>query len=122
MIDSFEILCTNLRQKFFVKKVDLLTKIGDTITALGQKRGKNKIGGADSSRRPRTMIRVSRNTDMGICNLVSTPGLQVTEKDMVTEEQLPAVLAGLCRRVDGFPKWQDNDQMHNKPSKSLHEA
>ena len=33
------------------------------------------------------------------CNPVSSPGLQVTEKDLATEEQLPAVLAGLYRRV-----------------------
>ena len=33
------------------------------------------------------------------CNPVSTPGLQVTEKDLATEEQLPEVLAGLYRRV-----------------------
>ena len=33
----------NLRQKFFVKKVDLLTKIGDTIKALGQKEERTKL-------------------------------------------------------------------------------
>ena len=33
---------------------------------------------------------------------MSTPGLQVTEKDLATEEQLPEVLAGLFRRVTGL--------------------
>ena len=32
---------------------------------------------------------------------MSTPGLQVTEKDLATEEQLPELLAGLYRRVTG---------------------
>ena len=35
------------------------------------------------------------------CNPVSTPGLQVTDKDMATEEKLPEVLAGLYRRATG---------------------
>ena len=39
--------------------------------------------------------------DMEKWNPVSTPGLQVTEKDLATEEQLPEVLAGLYRRVTG---------------------
>ena len=39
--------------------------------------------------------------DMEKCNLVSTSGLQVTEKDLATEEQLPEVLAGLYRRATG---------------------
>ena len=39
--------------------------------------------------------------DMDKCNPVSTPGLQVTDKDLATEEQLPEVQAGLYRRVTG---------------------
>ena len=39
--------------------------------------------------------------DMAKCNPVSTPGLQVTDKDLATEEQLFEVLAGLYRRVTG---------------------
>ena len=35
------------------------------------------------------------------CYPVSTPSLQVTDKDLATEEQLPEVLAGLYRRVTG---------------------
>ena len=39
--------------------------------------------------------------DMEKCNPVSTPGLEVTQKGLATEEQLPEVLAGLYRRVTG---------------------
>ena len=39
--------------------------------------------------------------DMAKCNPVSTPGLQVTDKNLATEEQLFEVLAGLYRRVTG---------------------
>ena len=39
--------------------------------------------------------------NMEKCNPVSTPGLQVTEKDLATEKQLPEVLAKLYRRVTG---------------------
>ena len=42
-----------------------------------------------------------KDMDMEKCNPVSTPGLQVTEKDLATEEQLPEVLARLYRRVTG---------------------
>ena len=35
-----------------------------------------------------------QDVDMEKCNPVSTPGLQVIEKDLATEEQLPEVLAG----------------------------
>ena len=42
-----------------------------------------------------------KDMDMEKCNPVSTPGLQVTEKDLATEEQVPDVLAGLYRRVTG---------------------
>ena len=42
-----------------------------------------------------------KDVDVGTCDLVSAPGLQVTEKDLVTEEQFPAVLTGLYRRVTG---------------------
>ena len=42
-----------------------------------------------------------KDMDMEKCNPVSTPGLQVTEQDLVTEEQLPEVLARLYRRVTG---------------------
>ena len=42
-----------------------------------------------------------KDTDVEKCNPVSTPSLQVTEKDLATEEQLPEVLAGLYRRVTG---------------------
>ena len=45
------------------------------------------------------MTKASR--DMEKCNLVSTPGLQVTDKDMATEEKLLEVLAGLYRRATG---------------------
>ena len=39
--------------------------------------------------------------DMEKCNPVTTPGLQVREKDLATEEQLGEVLAGLYRHVTG---------------------
>ena len=39
--------------------------------------------------------------DMDQRNPVSTPSLQVTEKDLATEEQIPEVLARLYRRVTG---------------------
>ena len=39
--------------------------------------------------------------DMEKCNPVSTPCLQVTEKDLATEEQLLELVARLYRRVTG---------------------
>ena len=38
---------------------------------------------------------------MDMCNHVSTPGLQMTDKDLATEEQLPELLARFHRRVTG---------------------
>ena len=39
--------------------------------------------------------------DMEKCNLVSTRGLEVTDKDLATKEQLLELLAGLYRRETG---------------------
>ena len=89
-----------LKQKFLVKKVDILTKIGDKIQVLGRKVERTKLGYRliTSSR---YIDQSLKDTDMERCNPVSTPGLQATEKDLATEEQLPEVLAGLYRRVTG---------------------
>ena len=56
--------------------------------------------------------------DMEKCSPVSAPGLQVTEQDLVTEEQLPAVLASLYRR-DNFSLVQDNDPDAQQAVKEL---
>ena len=89
-----------LKQKFLVKKVDYLTKIGDTIEILGRKVERTKLGNR--------LITSSRYIDLCLkdmalekCNPVSTPGLQVTDKNLATEEKLPDLLAGLYRRVTG---------------------
>ena len=85
-----------LKQRFLVKKVDYLSKYR-LITS------------------KRYIDQSLKDMDMEKCNPVNTPGLQVTEKDLATKEQLPEVLAGLYRRVTAdFSMWQDNDPMCNK--------
>ena len=81
-------------------KVDYLAKVGDTIEILGRtvERTKLEYRLITSSR----YIDLSlKDMDMVKCNHLRTPGLQVTDKDLATEEQLPEVLAGLYRRVTG---------------------
>ena len=85
-----------LKQKFFVKKVDFLVKVVDTIEILG--RTKLVCRFITSSW---YIDQSFKDVDMEKCNPVSTPGLHLTEKDLVTEEQLPAVPAGLYRQVTG---------------------
>ena len=89
-----------LKQKFMVKKVDYLAKVGDTNEILGRTVERTKLGYRliTSSR---YIDQSLKDMDMENCNPVSTPGLQVTDKDLATEEQLPEVLAGLYRRVTG---------------------
>ena len=89
-----------LKQKYQVKKVDCLAKVGDTIEILGRKVERTKLAYRliPSSR---YIDRSLREMDMEKCNPVSTPGLQVTDKDLATEEQLPKLLARLYRRVTG---------------------
>ena len=73
-----------LNQKFLVKKVDYLSKVGDKIKILGGTLERTKLG-YRSIHRDDTSI---KDMDMEKCNPVSTPGLPVTEKDLATEEQL----------------------------------
>ena len=89
-----------LKQKFLVKKLDHLSKIGDKIQILGRTVERTKSGYRIITSR-RHIDQSLKDMDMEKCNPVSTPGLQVTEKDLATEEQLPEVLAGLYRRVTG---------------------
>ena len=103
-----------LKQKFLVKKVGYLSKVGDKIQILGRTVERTRSGYRIITSR-RYINQSLKVMDMEKCNLVSTPGLQVTEKDLATEEQLPEVLAGLYRRVTAdFSMWQDNDPMCNK--------
>ena len=58
------------------------------------------------------------------CNPVSTPGLQVTEKDLATEGQLPELLVGrIVSTSDGSTSLmlEDSDQILNKLWVSLRE-
>ena len=89
-----------LKQTFLVKNVDYLAKVGDTIEILGRKveRTTTRYRLITSSRHIDQSL---KDMDMDKCNLVSTPGLQVTDKDLATEEHFPEVLAGLYRRATG---------------------
>ena len=89
-----------LKQKFLVKKVDYLSKVGDKIQILGRTVERTKLGYRIITSK-RYIDQSLKDMDMEKCNPVSTPGLQVTEKELATEEQLPEVLAGLSRRVTG---------------------
>ena len=82
-----------LKHKFLVQKVDYLSKVGNNIQILGRTMERTRLG--------YRLITSSRYIDQGLkdmdmekCNPVSTLRLQVTEKDLATEEQLPDVLAG----------------------------
>ena len=88
----------NLKQKFLVKKVDYLSKVGDKIQILGRTVERTRLGYRIITSR-RYIDQSLKDMDMEKCNPVSTPGLQVTAKDLATEEQLPELLAGLYRRV-----------------------
>ena len=57
--------------------------------------------GTDSSPRIDTLAQVLKNINMENFNLVSTPGLQMTDKDLPIEEQLIELLAGLYARGNG---------------------
>ena len=74
-------LVRKLKQKFVVKKVDYLAKVGDTIEILGRTVERTK-----SEHRPITSSRYVdqslKDMDTEKCNPVSTPGLQVTDKDV----------------------------------------
>ena len=82
-----------MKRKLLARKVDVLINIVDAI--LGSKSGTNKIG-------VQTCIDQSlKDTDLETRNPVSTPGLPMAGKDLVTEKQLPAELSGLYRRATG---------------------
>ena len=83
-----------------MKKVDYLSKVGDKIQTLGRTVERTRLGYRLITSK-RYIDQSLKDMDMEKCNPVSTPGLQVTEKDLATEEQLPEVLAGLYRRVMG---------------------
>ena len=89
-----------LKQKFLVKKIDFLSKVGDKIQILGRTVERTKLGYRIITSR-RYINQSLKDIDMEKCNPVSTPSLQVTEKDLASEEHLPEVLAGLYRRVTG---------------------
>ena len=89
-----------LKQKFLVKKVDYLAEVGEATEILGRTVERtNLVYRLITS--SRYIDQSLKDMDMAKCNPVSTPGLQVTDKDLATEEQLFEVLAGLYRRVTG---------------------
>ena len=83
-----------------MKKVDYLNKVGDKIQILGRTVERTRVGYRIITSR-RYINQSLKDMDIEKCNPMSTPSLQVTEKDLATEEQLPEVLAGLYRRVTG---------------------
>ena len=93
-------MAQKLKQKFLVKKVDCLSEVGDKIQILGRTVERTRSGYRIITSR-RYIDQSLKDIDMEKCNPVSTPCLQVSEKDLATEEQLPEVLAGLYRRVTG---------------------
>ena len=89
-----------LKQKFLVKKVDYMSKVGDKIQILGRTVERTSLRYIITTSR-RYIDQSLKDMDMETCNPVSTPSLHVAENDLATEEQLPEVLAGLYRRVTG---------------------
>ena len=89
-----------LQQKFLVKKVDYASTVGDKFQILGRTVERTRLGYRIITSR-RYIDQSLKDMDMEKCNPVSTPCLQVTEKDLATEDQFPEVLAGLYRRVTG---------------------
>ena len=82
-----------LKQQFLVKNVDFLKIWGRKV-----ERTKFAYRPITSSRH---IYQSLKDMHMERRNPVSTRGLQMTEKDVMTEKQLPAVLAALYRRVTG---------------------
>ena len=68
-----------LKQKFLVKKVDYLIKAGDKIQIRGRTVERTRLGYRLVTSK-RYIGQNLKDMDMEKCNLVSTPGLQVTEK------------------------------------------
>ena len=89
-----------LQQKFLVKKVDYASTVGDKFQILGRTVERSRLGYRIITSR-RYIDQRRKDMDMEKCNPVSTPCLQVTEKDLATDDQFPEVLAGLYRRVTG---------------------
>ena len=77
---------------------DYLSNVGDKIQILGRTVERTRAGYRLITSK-RYIDQSLKDMDMEKYKPVSTPGLQVTEKDLATEEQLPEVLAGLYRRV-----------------------
>ena len=94
------VTCCKLKQKFLVKKVDYLSNVGDKIQILGRTVERTRLGYIIITAR-RYMDKSLEDMNAEKCNPVSTPGLQLIEKDLATEEQLLEVLAGLYRRMTG---------------------
>ena len=68
-----------LKQKFLVKKVDYLSKVGDKFQILGRTVERTRLGYRIITSR-RYIDQSLKDMDMEKCNPESTPGLQVTEK------------------------------------------
>ena len=75
-----------LKQNFLVKKVDYLSKVGDKIQILGRTVERTRLGYRLVTSK-RYIDQSLKDMDMEQCNPVSTPGFQVTEKDLATEER-----------------------------------
>ena len=102
-----------------MKKVDYLSKVGDKIQILGRTAERTRWGYRIITSR-RYIDQSLKDMHMEKCNPVRTPGLQVTEKDLATEEQLRSV-GRIVSTSDGadFSLRQDNDPMCNKAVKEL---
>ena len=80
-------------------RVDYLSKVGDKIQILGRTVERTRLGYRIITSR-RYIDQSLKDMDMEKCNPVSTPGLQVTEKDLATTERAaPRSVGKIC--IDG---------------------
>ena len=89
-----------LKQKFLVKKIDYLSKVGDKIQILGRTVERTKLGYRIITSR-RYIDQSLKDVDMEKCNPVSTPGLQVTEKRLGDRGAAPRSVGRIVSTSDG---------------------
>ena len=71
--------CKKLKQKFLMKKVDYLSKVGEKFQILGRTVERTRLGYRIITSR-RYIDQSLKDMDMEKCNPVSTTGFQVTER------------------------------------------
>ena len=90
----------SLQERSLVKKVDYVAREGDSGTILGRTILRTKHGYRIITS-SKYVDQSLRDMDMESCNPVTTPSLNVTEKDWNDAVQLPDSLAAIYRRATG---------------------